>query len=52
MAKEAASGDGLLVDPDSPLRLQAVEPGLAPRGGNEELPPLPPGRDETAGRPR
>jgi hypothetical protein len=51
MAKEAASGDGLLVDPDSPLLLKGVDPGLAPQGGKEELPPDPSRRDNAAGSP-
>jgi hypothetical protein len=38
--KVPGSGDSLLVDPDSPLLLQKVDPLLAPGSGKRELPPF------------
>lgn len=43
--------ESFLVDPDSPLLLQRIDPLLAPRFGKRELPPAPSMRGDAAGSP-
>jgi hypothetical protein len=51
---EPGNGDGeemLLIDPDSPLLLQRIDPFLAPRVEKRELPPAPSKRGDAVGSP-
>jgi hypothetical protein len=52
VATEKGGGEEkLLIDPDSPLLLQRIDPFLAPRVEQRELPPAPSERGDTAGSP-
>ncbi len=46
-----AGSEGLLIDPDSPLLLQSIDPLLVPRIEKRELPPALSERDDSAGSP-